>query len=155
MNTLSENILKAKKSVDTLDELIRQTESSLITQKTVCEQAEKDNAAKRKFNDLVNELINWNPDLLCSVMIKNDELEAAFAPLKSLRDKINSQNVSYEEQKQKLETFESKIHDFTAQRQQDYDLLTSYKLQLKVEINKQKQELANLESLLNSSFNNQ
>ena len=154
MNTLSENIIKSKANIEALDANIRDTESSILTQHNVCEQAVKDNNAKTEFNNMVQGLIQWNPASLCSVMISNDELQQALAPIKALKEKINAQNVSAAEQNTKLETLNSKLRDFNSSRQQEVDLLTSYKLQLKVAIDKQKQELANLEALLNPPAEN-
>lgn len=148
MNTLKENIVKSTATVNSFDDEIRNTESSILTQRTISSQAVGDNETKSGFNSAVAILETTNLAKIVSVVVTQEELQQALAPLKQLQSKLNGTNIDANEQKQKLQTLETKLSEQRAKRQTEADLLLSYRLQLKVAIDKQRQELEAMEALL-------
>ena len=151
MNTLKENIINSKNKIATFDDEIRNIKADITTQQQVAQQAKADNDMKLNFNNSIQLLRETDFSKVISVVITQQEFNEAIAKLLELQTKLNGTNIDAAEQQRKLEESQAKLAAKQAEHQTETDLLTSYRLQLKVSIDRQRQELAELEALLDNT----
>ena len=150
MQNLTESIVKSNNVIAQLEKKVEDLSKELSTQRTVCEQALVDNGAKSSFNDAISALEKFNPKDLISVSVSQQEVIDALAKLQELRTKINKTNISVDQQNAKLSKLVEQYNEEVKQLNNEKDLRTSFQLQLKVAIEKQKQEIASAEALLSA-----
>ena len=151
MNTLKETITKSNSIIAQLDEELRQVESSIITQETVYQQAVSDHEAKEEFYSHLAFFENFNTSRLSTVAIDINEIRQALTGLRGIQTQLKSINVYPSDQKKKLDDLKEKKEKLSHDLQNERDMNTSYKLQLRVVIEKQRQELLEMEQLLKES----
>lgn len=151
MQTLKENIINSNNKITAFNNEINNLETEITTQRNVTNQAKADNDAKLNFNNSIQLLAQTDFSKIISVVVNQQEFEDAMVKIRELQNRLNATNINSEEQEKKLADLQTKLNNKKAALNTEAELLASYKLQLKVNIDRQRQELNEMEALLNDN----
>ena len=148
---LQQQLIDANGKIANLTGTVAERKNKVEQQTKVWENAKADENEKKNMIAAVYSIKQFNAERVSSVNITADDVNTLFVAIDSFMNKLNSVNVSAEEQEKILNQYKAELKQSEDELQEIKDLKTSYQIQLRVAMKKKEDELAAMRKLLEES----